>query len=36
MFNHIIVFVTVACCVAVFGYLAYWGWKDVKDHEPKG
>lgn len=35
MLNQIFVVIALSSCVVLFGYLAYWGWKDMKDHEPK-
>ncbi len=35
MFNHIFAGISILTCVVFFGYLAYWGWKDMKEHEPK-
>lgn len=35
MLSQIFVSLALLSCVALFGYFAYWGWKDMKDHEPK-
>lgn len=34
MLNQIIVFLAVLSCTSIFVYLAYWGWKEMKSHEP--
>lgn len=35
MLNQIFVGMAVLSIVALFVYMAWWSWKDVKDHEPK-
>ncbi len=35
MLNLLFAFLTGLTCVILFGYLAYAGWKDMKEHEPK-
>ncbi len=35
MLNQLFVSLALLSGVALFGYLAYWGWKDMKEHEPK-
>jgi len=35
MLNQIFVGLAVLSVVLLFGYLALWSWKDMKDHESK-
>ncbi len=35
MLNQIFFGLALLSVILFFGYLAYWGWKDMKNHETK-